>query len=93
MYIYFPTGIRVCGALPIAWLQESIGARIYYNTLVPFNGALIKYGVISTKHLVSDLNNWDTLYVSGRLHKQVWYGMVWYGMVWYGMVWLSLIHI
>ncbi len=32
---------------------------------------MIKYGVISVDNLVHDLTSWDTLYVSGRLHKPV----------------------
>jgi len=31
----------------------------------------IKYGVINIGDLVSDLNNWDTLYVAGRLQKPI----------------------
>ena len=34
-------------------------------------GITIKYGVISTAALLEDLNEWTTLYVSGRLHKPV----------------------
>lgn len=29
----------------------------------------VKYGIISTPTLISDLSNWQTLYISGRLHK------------------------
>lgn len=55
----------------VAKIQDRYGAGIYFNTLVPFEQRLIKYGVIGTDRLVSDLLNWDTLYVSGRLHKPV----------------------
>jgi len=55
----------------VAPFQERYGAGVFCNTLVPFENRLFKYGVISTERLVSDLRNWDTLYVSGRLHKPV----------------------
>ncbi|NWU92606.1 TAM41 protein, partial [Upupa epops] len=50
---------------------QSYGAGIYYNTLVPCNGRMIKYGVISTDVLIDDLLHWKTLYVAGRLQKPV----------------------
>lgn len=55
----------------ITKIQENFGAGIYFNTLVPFEDRLIKYGVISKSRLITDLLEWDTLYVSGRLHKPV----------------------
>ena len=54
----------------VNWLQGK-GAGIYYNPYVDFEGQTIKYGVISTEDLVDDLNNWTSMYVSGRLHKPV----------------------
>ncbi|KAM6121123.1 LOW QUALITY PROTEIN: phosphatidate cytidylyltransferase, mitochondrial [Pterocles gutturalis] len=51
--------------------MQSYGAGIYYNTLVPCNGRIIKYGVISTDTLIDDLLHWKTLYVAGRLQKPV----------------------
>ncbi|KAF7249688.1 Phosphatidate cytidylyltransferase, mitochondrial [Varanus komodoensis] len=50
---------------------QNYGAGIYYNTLVPCNGRVIKYGVISTDVLLEDLLHWKTLYVAGRLQKPV----------------------
>lgn len=48
------------------------GTGIYFNALVKLNNGLsIKYGVISNNDLIDDLNDWKTLYLSGRLHKPV----------------------
>ena len=38
---------------------------------VPFNAQLIKYGIVSIQDLCHDLHHWNTLYISGRLHKPV----------------------
>eukprot|EP00042_Codosiga_hollandica_P047367 m.512160 g.512160 ORF g.512160 m.512160 type:complete len:106 (+) comp57434_c0_seq47:369-686(+) len=32
---------------------------------------MVKYGVMSAAHALEDLQHWSTLYLSGRLHKQV----------------------
>ena len=63
--------LRRFGASTVAKIQENHGARIYFNTLVPCADRIIKYGVIDTTALVNDLFDWETLYVSGRLHKPV----------------------
>ena len=65
------SSLRWIGPKYISRLQDATGARIYYNTLVPCEGRLIKYGVISLQSLIDDLLDWETLYVSGRLHKPV----------------------
>ncbi|OPJ75157.1 phosphatidate cytidylyltransferase, mitochondrial isoform X3 [Patagioenas fasciata] len=62
--------LKVFGPKQISSIQ-SYGAGIYYNTLVPCNGRVIKYGVISTDTLIDDLLHWKTLYVAGRLQKPV----------------------
>ncbi len=43
------------GPQAIAWLQTETGARVFFNTLVPFQDGLIKYGVIATSDLIADL--------------------------------------
>ena len=49
------------------------GAGIFYNPFVTLPGwdAPVKYGVISAASLKRDLEEWSTLYVSGRMHKPV----------------------
>ncbi|KAJ3313091.1 Mitochondrial translocator assembly and maintenance protein 41 [Boothiomyces sp. JEL0838] len=55
----------------IAHVQEKYGARIYYNPDIIVNGVRIKYGVVSMHHLLRDLEEWETLYLAGRLQKPV----------------------
>lgn len=62
---------RVFGLRMVNYLQNDFGANMYFNTLVPWNGRLVKYGVISKQFLIEDLVNWRSLYASGRLHKPV----------------------
>lgn len=59
------------GSNAVVSLQDKFGAGMYYNTLVPMEGRLIKYGTISRDNFLLDLNNWQWLYLSGRLHKPV----------------------
>lgn len=64
--------IKLLGATNLSRVQENFGAKVYCNTLVPIeNSCSVKYGVISSKHLVRDLVDWTDLYVAGRLHKPV----------------------
>lgn len=59
------------GAGSIAKIQENFGAKIYFNPLVCLDNQLVKYGVIKSQHLIDDLLDWETLYISGRLHKPI----------------------
>lgn len=66
--------MRTLGPSAIAALQQTtFGARVYFNTRIPCpnSARLFKYGVISTESLLADLRAWNTLYISGRLHKPV----------------------
>ena len=60
----------------IALFQERIPAYMWFNTYVSLNlsrfpDRKLKYGVISKKHMLRDLTDWDQLYCAGRLHKPV----------------------
>ena len=56
---HYPPTIRVMGSGVVRHLQCNYGARIYFNTLIPFEDGMIKYGVISTEHLLQDLSGMD----------------------------------
>lgn len=72
--------LRFLGPGAIARVQ-GWAARVYYNTLIPTtlpsSGSAgprpmtIKYGVISCTDLHSELENWDSFYLAGRLQKPV----------------------
>uniref|UniRef100_A0A8C7M676 Phosphatidate cytidylyltransferase, mitochondrial n=1 Tax=Oncorhynchus kisutch TaxID=8019 RepID=A0A8C7M676_ONCKI len=63
--------LKFLGPRKISRIQEEHGAGVYYNTLIPMDGRIMKYGVISTDSLIDDLLHWKTMYIAGRLHKPV----------------------
>ncbi|XP_016083740.2 phosphatidate cytidylyltransferase, mitochondrial isoform X1 [Ornithorhynchus anatinus] len=63
--------LKFFGPNVITDVQNNYGAGVYYNSMIPCDGKLIKYGVISTDALIRDLIDWNTLYIAGRLHKPV----------------------
>jgi translocator assembly and maintenance protein 41 len=80
---HYSTLMSICGSSIIEKVQRNFGAQIYYNPFVHLkednadesitsasnNNSLYKYGIIEETDLVTDLQQWSTLYVSGRLHK------------------------
>ena len=68
---------RLGGPSFVTWLQTNFGAKLYFHPYVDLdmNGSSearqIKYGVVSTSDLVSDLLDWDHLYLAGRMHKPI----------------------
>lgn len=67
---HYSTLSRLLGGIGINLVQKR-GAKIWYNPYVKLDNEMIKYGVISVDDLCSDLLDWETLYVSGRMHKPV----------------------
>ncbi|KAJ8951849.1 hypothetical protein NQ318_019824 [Aromia moschata] len=66
------SGLKYFGHNFVARFQQNVGAKVYFNTLVPLDDDIwIKYGVVATEDLVTDLLEWSDLYLAGRLHKPV----------------------
>lgn len=65
------SAMRCFGSKALVSLQDKLGAGVYYNTLVPLEGRMIKYGTVSRENFLLDLNEWQWLYLAGRLHKPV----------------------
>lgn len=59
------------GSGAVSFVQDKLGAGVYFNPYVVVNGILVKYGVVQLDTLERDLTQWDTLYLAGRLHKPV----------------------
>lgn len=59
------------GSYAVSQVQDKWGAGVYFNPFVTVNGTLIKYGVVNIDTLCTDLSQWDTMYLAGRLHKPV----------------------
>ncbi|KAL1715376.1 mitochondrial matrix Mmp37-domain-containing protein [Schizophyllum commune] len=65
---HYPLSARVLGSDYVSRVQN-ISPGVWFNAYVPMNGVTIKYGVTTVDNLCSDLLNWRTLYLAGRMHK------------------------
>ncbi|KAJ7935659.1 mitochondrial matrix Mmp37-domain-containing protein [Mycena leptocephala] len=59
---------RVLGSSYVSTVQD-FGPGVWFNAYIPMAGVTIKYGVTSVDNLCSDLLNWRSLYLAGRMHK------------------------
>jgi len=67
---HYPMYSRMLGSSFVSRVEE-ISPGVWFNTLVSMNGVTIKYGVTTVDNLCSDLLNWNTLYLAGRMHKPI----------------------
>lgn len=65
---HYPLHARMLGSSYVSKIGE-MGPSVWFNAYVPVNGVMIKYGVTTVDNLCSDLLNWRTLYLAGRMHK------------------------
>ncbi|OZJ05103.1 hypothetical protein BZG36_01358 [Bifiguratus adelaidae] len=59
------------GSSTVSFVNNKLGAGVYFNPYVKINGMTLKYGVVSIDTLCQDLLDWRTLYLSGRMHKPI----------------------
>ncbi|RKF81540.1 Phosphatidate cytidylyltransferase, mitochondrial [Golovinomyces cichoracearum] len=59
------------GSGAVSLVQDRWGAGVYFNPYVTVNGMMIKYGVVNIDTICTDLTEWKTLYLAGRLQKPV----------------------
>jgi len=64
------SAIRHFGSRFISVLQDCTGGQVLYN-VATVDGQLVKYGCFNVDVLLAELREWNTLYLSGRLHKPV----------------------
>ncbi|KAK4144555.1 mitochondrial matrix Mmp37-domain-containing protein [Dichotomopilus funicola] len=65
------SSLAALGSGAVSYVQDRLGAGVYFNPYVIVNGILVKYGVVQLSTLENDLTQWETLYLAGRLHKPV----------------------
>lgn len=59
---------RLFGSSFVSNVQQ-MSPGVWFNAFVKTKGQTIKYGVTTVDNMCSDLLNWDSLYLAGRMHK------------------------
>lgn len=67
---HYSTISRLMGSIGVGYIQN-IGAGLWYNPYIKIEDEIVKYGVMDINTLCQDLLDWNTLYISGRMHKPV----------------------
>jgi translocator assembly and maintenance protein 41 len=67
---HYSTMARFIGSIGVEYIQK-VGAGLWYNPYIKIEDEIVKYGVMDINTLCQDLLDWDTLYISGRMHKPV----------------------
>lgn len=67
---HYSAKAQALGAEAIA-KSASAAAGFHYNPYVALQGQICKYGVVETTRAIADIKDWDTFYLSARLHKPV----------------------
>lgn len=65
------SSLAALGSGAVTRVQDKWGAGVYFNPYITVNGTVIKYGVVNLDTLCTDLSEWNTLYLAGRLQKPV----------------------
>ncbi|ORX33928.1 mitochondrial matrix Mmp37-domain-containing protein [Kockovaella imperatae] len=65
---HYPFHARLLGPRWVTRIQEW-GPGAWYIPQVSLAGKNVKYGVVSSSRILSDLRKWDSFYFSGRLQK------------------------
>jgi len=65
---HYPLHARLLGSSYVSRFGE-IDPGVWFNPYVTIDGVRVKYGIVTIDNLCSDLLNWKSLYLAGRMHK------------------------
>eukprot|EP00242_Pyramimonas_sp_CCMP2087_P016982 CAMPEP_0198225392 /NCGR_PEP_ID=MMETSP1445-20131203/100981_1 /TAXON_ID=36898 /ORGANISM="Pyramimonas sp., Strain CCMP2087" /LENGTH=86 /DNA_ID=CAMNT_0043904899 /DNA_START=81 /DNA_END=337 /DNA_ORIENTATION=- len=62
---HYASFLRRLGPSAVTTVADRIGVGVHFNSYVPWNEQILKYGVVSKKTVLGDLQQWGALYVAG----------------------------